>query len=98
MHKQDLEKAGLLYNEIDSNPLFVGTTAIEDRSYMNVCFVMTRPEMEKEFFQWATEQGLSGIKGHRSVGGFRVSLYNAQPIENVKHVVDVMREFALKHA
>jgi phosphoserine aminotransferase len=98
MHKQDLEKAGILYKEIDSNPLFEGTTAVEDRSYMNICFVMTKPEMEKDFLRWAESEGLSGIQGHRSVGGFRVSLYNAQPKENVEHVVNVMREFSLKHA
>jgi phosphoserine aminotransferase len=98
MHKQDLEKAAVLYKEIDENPLFEGTTALEDRSYMNICFVMTRPEMEKDFLKLAEAEGCSGIQGHRSVGGFRVSLYNAQPKSNAEHFASIMKEFALKHA
>lgn len=98
IEKMNKEKAAVLYNEIDSNPLFEGTAAKEDRSLMNVTFVMTKPEMEKDFLAFAKEKGVSGIKGHRSVGGFRVSIYNAQPIENVRHVAHIMNEFALKHA
>lgn len=99
MEKRDLEKAELLYNEIDRNKLFQGTVAEEDRSIMNVCFVMKPDyaELEKEFFDFATEKGMVGIKGHRSVGGFRASLYNALPIESVQALVDVMKEFEAKH-
>ena len=87
----------LLYNEIDNNPLFKGTTAKEDRSKMNVTFVMNKPEMEEEFMNVAKAAGIVGIKGHRSVGGFRASLYNALPIESVQVLVDVMKEFAKKN-
>ncbi len=95
MYKINLAKAELLYNEIDRNSLFVGTAAKEDRSLMNICFVMTEgnEELADEFFKYATEKGMSGIKGHRSVGGFRASTYNAMPIESVQALVDCMREF-----
>lgn len=95
MQKINKEKAELLYGEIDRNSLFVGTATKEDRSYMNVCFVMA-PEfkdLEKEFMDFAKEQGMVGIKGHRSVGGFRASIYNACPIESVKALVACMQEF-----
>ncbi len=88
------EKAQLLYNEIDSNPLFEGTTAIEDRSRMNVTFVMKDPELEPVFLEACTAAGCMGIKGHRSVGGFRASIYNAMPKESVQVLVDVMKDFA----
>lgn len=99
MEKLDLEKAALLYDEIDRNKLFVGTVAEEDRSIMNVCFVMKPDyaELEKDFMEFATSKGIVGIKGHRSVGGFRASLYNALPIESVKVLVDAMKEFETKH-
>lgn len=99
MEKLDLEKAALLYDEIDRNKLFVGTVAEEDRSIMNVCFVMKPDyaELEKDFMEFATSKGIVGIKGHRSVGGFRASLYNALPIESVKVLVDAMKEFEAKH-
>lgn len=100
LEKLDLEKAGLLYDAIDSSRMFVGTvTNPEDRSIMNVTFVM-KPEykeLEKEFVDFATTKGIVGIKGHRSVGGFRASLYNAMPIESVKVLVDAMKEFETKH-
>ena len=99
MEKKDLEKAALLYDAIDSSKMFVGTVAEEDRSIMNVCFVM-KPgyaELEKDFMEFATSKGIVGIKGHRSVGGFRASLYNALPIESVKVLVDAMKEFEAKH-
>lgn len=99
MEKRDLEKAALLYDEIDRNKLFIGTVAEEDRSIMNVCFVM-KPDyadLEKDFFDFATSKGIVGIKGHRSVGGFRASLYNALPLESVKVLVDAMKEFEAKH-
>ncbi|MEA4974849.1 MAG: 3-phosphoserine/phosphohydroxythreonine transaminase [Paludibacter sp.] len=95
MEKRNIEKADLLYNEIDRNKLFVGTAAKEDRSRMNICFVMN-PEyadLEAEFQKFATERGMVGIKGHRSVGGFRASTYNALPLESVQALVDCMQEF-----
>lgn len=100
MYKKNIEKAGLLYDEIDRNKLFKGTVASkEDRSLMNVCFVMNEEyaELEKEFFDFATERGMIGIKGHRSVGGFRASTYNALPLESVKALVETMQEFEKKH-
>ncbi len=99
MEKYDLEKAEMLYNEIDRNKLFVGTVADEDRSIMNACFVMKPDyaELEKEFYDFATSKGIMGIKGHRSVGGFRASLYNALPKESVQVLVDAMKEFEAKH-
>ncbi len=99
MEQKDLEKAALLYEAIDSSKMFVGTVAEEDRSIMNVCFVMKPDyaELEKDFMEFATSKGIVGIKGHRSVGGFRASLYNALPIESVKVLVDAMKEFEAKH-
>ena len=97
MENRNKEKAALLYREIDNNPHFEGTAAKEDRSLMNVTFVMKNPEMEAEFMAMCTEKGCVGIKGHRSVGGFRASIYNAMPIESVQVLVDVMKAFAEKH-
>ena len=91
-------KAALLYREIDSNPLFTGTVAKEDRSKMNVCFVMNTPALEEEFLNFAKQKNIVGIKGHRLVGGFRASLYNALPISSVEVLVQAMKEFALSHA
>jgi phosphoserine aminotransferase len=96
MEKINIHKAGLLYDEIDRNALFKATVeAKEDRSLMNVCFVMNEAyaELEKEFVEFATEKGMIGIKGHRSVGGFRASLYNALPQESVEALIAVMQEF-----
>ncbi|MCM1501512.1 MAG: 3-phosphoserine/phosphohydroxythreonine transaminase [Bacteroidales bacterium] len=89
------EKAAMLYAEIDRNPLFVGTAAVEDRSIMNVCFVMAPgyENLQDEFMEFAKERGMAGIKGHRSVGGFRASIYNACPVESVQALVDCMKEF-----
>lgn len=89
-------KAELLYNAIDRNPLFVGTVAKEDRSQMNVNFIMHNRELEPEFLQFAKENHVVGIAGHRSVGGFRASIYNAVPIESVQHLVSLMDAFAAK--
>lgn len=99
MERRDVEKATILYDEIDRNKLFMGTVAEEDRSIMNVCFVMKPDyaELEKEFLDFATSKGMVGIKGHRSVGGFRASLYNALPKESVEALVAVMKEFEAKH-
>lgn len=95
MEKRNIEKADLLYGEIDRNKLFVGTAAKEDRSRMNICFVMNSEyaDLEAEFQKFATERGMVGIKGHRSVGGFRASTYNALPLESVQALVDCMQEF-----
>lgn len=93
-------KADLLYGEIDSNPFFKGTvTCKEDRSVMNICFVMNdgKEALEDEFAKYAASKGVVGIKGHRSVGGFRASCYNALPLESVQALVDCMREFAAAH-
>jgi len=89
------KKAALLYEEIDRNSLFKGTAAVEDRSIMNVCFVMAEgyENLQDEFMAFAKEKGMTGIKGHRSVGGFRASIYNACPIESVQALVDCMKEF-----
>ena len=100
LEKKNLEKAALLYDAIDSSRMFVGTvTDPADRSIMNVCFVMTPEykELEKDFIDFAGTKGIVGIKGHRSVGGFRASLYNAMPIESVQVLVDAMKEFEAKH-
>lgn len=93
MEARNKEKAALLYNEIDRNPLFKGTCAVADRSRMNVCFVVENPAHEEAFLKLAKERNLEGIKGHRSVGGFRASLYNALPVESVQVLVDAMQEF-----
>ncbi len=95
IQKMNQEKAELLYNEIDRNKMFVGTAAKEDRSLMNICFVMSEEYKDKEeaFMTFAKERGMVGIKGHRSVGGFRASVYNACPLESVKALVACMQEF-----
>ena len=100
MFEMNKAKANLLYSEIDRNTMFQGTAAKEDRSLMNVCFVMSDKYKEKEadFMTFAKERGMVGIKGHRSVGGFRASLYNALPIESVQALVDCMKEFEKKNA
>ena len=99
MERRDLEKAARLYDEIDRNRLFVGTVKEEDRSIMNVCFVMKSEyaELEKEFIDFAGTKGIVGIKGHRSVGGFRASLYNALPLESVEVLINAMKEFENNH-
>ena len=99
MYKLNKEKAALLYTEIDRNKLFKGTAAVEDRSLMNICFVMNDEykDLEAEFYQFATSKGMVGIKGHRSVGGFRASTYNALPKEAVIALVDAMKEFEAAH-
>jgi len=99
MEKRNKEKAALLYAEIDRNPMFRGTCAVEDRSVMNVCFVMNDEFKDKEadFLAFSKEKNLDGLKGHRSVGGFRASIYNAMPIEGVQALVDAMKEFEKKN-
>lgn len=98
LQKMDEEKAAVLYDAIDSSKMFVGTVREDSRSIMNVCFVM-KPEykeLEKDFIDFASTKGIVGIKGHRSVGGFRASLYNALPLESVKVLVEAMKEFENK--
>ena len=99
MAKIAQERADIVYGEIDRNKLFRGTVAEEDRSLMNICFVMNDEykELEKPFLDFATERGMVGIKGHRSVGGFRASCYNAQTIEGVNALVACMKEFESKN-
>ena len=100
MERRAIERADMLYSEIDRNKLFVGTvTEKEDRSRMNICFVMAPEykELEADFLTFATERGMVGIKGHRSVGGFRASCYNALPVESVKALIDCMQEFEKLH-
>ncbi len=89
------EKAALLYAEIERNPLFKGTAEVEDRSIMNICFVMNdgHEELAPEFMEFAKSRGMVGIKGHRLVGGFRASCYNALPKESVEALIAVMQEF-----
>ncbi len=86
-------KANLLYAEIDNNPLFKGTTAVEDRSKMNATFLLNDDAGKAEFDQMWNAAGIVGLKGHRSVGGYRASMYNALPLESVKVLTDVMKEF-----
>lgn len=100
LEKLDLAKAARLYEAIDESKMFEGTvTDPADRSIMNVCFVMTPEykELEKDFVDFATERGIVGIKGHRSVGGFRASLYNALPMESVEVLIQAMKDFEAKH-
>ncbi len=93
MERRNREKAALLYNEIDRNPLFRGTTAVEDRSWMNATFLADSPEHEAAFLDYCKANGVDGIAGHRSVGGFRASMYNAMDINSVQHLVDLMQNF-----
>lgn len=97
IEKINNEKAALLYHEIDNNPLFKGTVAKEDRSKMNVCFVMKDAAKEEAFLNFAKENNIYGIRGHRSVGGFRASLYNALPLSSVQYLVSLMQDFAQKN-
>jgi len=94
IEQENITKARVLYDEIERNPLFKPVCATEDRSHMNVTFVMENPELEKPFLKLCDERGIIGIKGHRSVGGFRASIYNALPITSVYALIDVMQEFA----
>ena len=100
MERRAHQRAQLLYGEIDRNSLFRGTvTDPADRSYMNVCFVMAEGHeaLESEFLSFATARGMHGIKGHRSVGGFRASTYNAMPLEGVQALVETMQAFEAQH-
>lgn len=96
IERENIAKARKLYEEIDRNTLFRGPAELEDRSRMNVAFVMEDPSLESDFLALATERDLVALKGHRSVGGFRASLYNALPLSSVHLLVDVMQEFEEK--
>jgi phosphoserine aminotransferase len=97
IEKANNAKAAALYTEIDNNPLFKGVCVPEDRSKMNVCFLVENPEHEKPFLKLCDERGIVGIKGHRSAGGFRASIYNALPLSSVQVLIDVMKEFTEKN-
>ncbi len=99
MDKRARERAEILYSEIDRNKMFRGTAKEEDRSVMNLCFVMSDEykELEADFLKFATDCGMVGVKGHRSVGGFRASCYNAMSVEGVKALVDCMQKFEREH-
>lgn len=96
MEKLNDEKSNLLYNTIDALPIFTPTVAKEDRSKMNVVFIIKDTELEKEFLAVCKKENIVGIKGHRTVGGFRASLYNALPLSSVQVLCGLMKEFAAK--
>ncbi len=100
MNRRAQEKADLLYNAMDNSKMFMGTVPVEDRSRMNICFVMKDEykHLEADFVSFAASKDCVGIKGHRSVGGFRASCYNALPVESVKVLVEAMSEFEQKNA
>lgn len=97
VQKMNQAKSTLLYNEIDENALFEGTAAREDRSLMNATFVLKNSSLDADFLEYCKNANISGIKGHRSVGGFRASTYNAMPMESVQALVDVMKDFTQKY-
>jgi phosphoserine aminotransferase len=99
MYEMNKDKAKLLYDEIDRNPMFVGTVEKDSRSLMNICFIMEEKykALEEDFMKYAQSKGMVGLKGHRSVGGFRASTYNALPKESVQALVDAMKEFEKMH-
>ena len=96
IEKRNEEKAALFYETLDSLPVFKGPVAKDSRSKMNAVFVMDQPDLEKEFLDLCKAAGMIGVKGHRSVGGFRVSMYNALTIESVKVLTDLMKDFATR--
>jgi len=98
MEQKAKERADLLYHTLESLPIFTPTVAKEDRSLMNAVFVLPTPELEKEFLDLCKQNGMVGVKGHRSVGGLRVSMYNALPLSSVQAICDLMKDFANKHA
>ena len=98
MYEMNREKAKLLYDEIDRNLMFVGTVEKESRSLMNICFIMNEQykPLEDEFMKFTQTKGMTGLKGHRSVGGFRASTYNAMPKKSVLALASAMQEFGRK--
>jgi phosphoserine aminotransferase len=99
IEKMNIAKAKLLYDAIDSSEIFTGTADLDSRSLMNICFVLKEKyaALEEDFSKFSSSKGMIGIKGHRSVGGFRASTYNALPIESVQALVDCMKEFEKMH-
>ncbi len=97
MYQRNQEKAALLYTSLDQSQFFVSPVAKADRSLMNVPFTLKRAELDEEFLKGAKSRGMIQLKGHRSVGGMRASIYNAMPAEGVKALVDYMKEFEAKH-
>ncbi|MEM9823593.1 MAG: 3-phosphoserine/phosphohydroxythreonine transaminase [Bacteroidota bacterium] len=97
IEQRNQRKADLLYTEIDENPCFKGTAAKEDRSLMNATFLLNHPDLQDTFLEMCNEAGCVGVKGHRSVGGFRASIYNAMPYESVEVLVNLMKEFGKTH-
>jgi phosphoserine aminotransferase len=97
IQRRNAQKARVLYEEVDKNPLFEGIAVKEDRSVMNVCFTAISPELEARFFDFTEKNGIVGIKGFPTIGGFRASIYNAMPIENVKILGQIMQSFSEKY-
>ena len=97
MEKQNIEKAKVLYDCLDSSRFFASPVAKEDRSRMNVPFTLKDKSLDDAFLKGAAERDLTQLKGHRSVGGMRASIYNAMPIEGVRKLVSYMKEFESKH-
>ncbi|MBR5976823.1 MAG: aminotransferase class V-fold PLP-dependent enzyme, partial [Clostridia bacterium] len=97
MKQRNEAKAKKLYDFLDSSEMFKGTVVPEDRSIMNVPFVTDDEDLNAEFIKACTENGFINIKGHRSVGGMRASIYNAMPVEGVEKLVEFMKEFELQH-
>jgi phosphoserine aminotransferase len=97
MEKTNIEKARVLYDFLDGSRFFKNPVAKEDRSRMNVPFTLARPELDPVFLKGAEERGMVQLKGHRSVGGMRASIYNAMPLEGVQRLVEYMKEFEQKH-
>lgn len=98
IEKENKEKAELLYSTIDSLPVFKTVVAREDRSLMNACFTIPDADLEKKFLETCKQNGMIGVKGHRSTGGFRISLYNAMPLDSVRALTSLMTDFAQKHS
>ncbi len=98
MEKRSLAKANLLYSTIDSLPIFHAPVAVEDRSRMNAVFFLKNPEMESPFLERCKNEGMIGVKGYRTIGGVRVSMYNALPLESVAIFCDLMKDFASRNA
>ena len=97
MGKRSVEKAELLYNTLDSLPVFKATVAKEDRSQMNAVFFLTNPSLEAPFLDLCKKEGMIGVKGYRTIGGVRVSMYNALPLESVRIFCDLMKDFAFRN-
>ena len=98
MAERNAEKAKVVYDFLDQSRLFRGTVEPESRSLMNVCFRAPSEELDKRFVSEATKAGLDGLKGHRSAGGMRASIYNAMPVEGCRALVDFMQRFERDHA